>query len=225
MQRSEERDLRESIFYDAAVRGYDSSFWNGDTANLLTDTVRGAFKVGDTGLVGSASSYSQYLYGDFEFGLLLDSTVTDSNDSGRYVGLRNLGDTLNRGAAYFDFAYDTTAGDSSDAARPFAAVVYDEAGNRQRKFIAWDTSWSGGGRLGRFRIRWEADGYTFLVNDVVVATLGDRDSSRQATYQLNASIPQALRISKLGADTTDTASMAVKYVNVRNARQINSRQP
>ena len=220
MRRSEEIDLREGLLYDAAVKGFDSNFWKGDTANLLTDTVRAAVKIGDTALVGHASSFSQYLYGDFEFGLYLDSTVTDSNDSGRHVGLRNLGDTLNRGAAFFDFAYDTTAGDSSDAVRPFAAVVYDEAGARQRKFITWDTAWSGGGRLGRFRIKWEADGYTFLVNDVVVATMGDRDSSQQATYQINTSIPQALRISKSGTDTTDTASMGLKYLNVRNTRKL-----
>lgn len=179
-----------------------------------------AVKVGDTALVGAASSYSQYLFGDFEFALLLDSTVPDSNDSGRYVGLRNLGDTLNRGAAFFDFAYDTTAGDSSDTTRPFAIITFDEIGTRQRKFIQWDTNWSGGGRLTRFRIRWEVDGYTFLVNDTVVGVLGDRDTSQQATYQINTTIPQALRIAKLGSDTTDTSSMAFKYVNVRNARKI-----
>lgn len=222
MIRSEEIDLREGLLYDASVKGFDSNFWKGDTANLLADTVRGAIKIGDTALVGHASSYSQYFYGDFEFALFLDSTVPDSNDSGRYIGLRNLGDTLNRGAVFFDFAYDTTAGDSSDAARPFAVVAYDEAGTRQRKFVAWDTNWSGGGRLTRFRIRWEQDGYTFLVNDSVVAVLGDRDTSSNANTVagVNTSIPQALRVSKLGSDTTDTSPMALKYVLIRNARKV-----
>ena len=220
MQRSEEHDFRDGLLYDAAVKKSDSNFFAGDTANLLFDSVRNALKIGDTGLVGHASSYSQYLFGDFEFALFLDSTCPDSNDSGRHVGLRNIGDTLNRGAAYFDFAYDTTSGDSSPDVRPFAAVMYDEAGNRQRKHITWDTDWSGGGRLNRFRIKWEADGYSFLVNDTVVANLGDRDSSQQATYQVNTTIPQALRISKLGTDTTDTASMAMKSVLVRNSRQV-----
>lgn len=218
MRRSEEMDLRERIFYDAAVMGADTDFWHFDTANFLADTVRNAMKIGDTGLAGHASSWSQYLFGDFEFALLLDSTVTDSNDSGRHVGLRNIGDTLNRGAVYFDFAYDTTAGDSSPAARPLAAVCYDEQGNRQRENITWDTNWSGGGRLTRFRITWEADGYRFLINDSVVATLGDRDSDQNATGQVNTSIPQALRISKAGADTTDTSPTALKYVLVRNTR-------
>lgn len=213
-------DLREGIVYDAAVLGFDSDFWHGDTANLITDTVRSAMKIGDTALAGHASSWSQYLFGDFEFALLLDSTVTDSNDSGRSVGLRNVGDTLNRGAAFFDFAYDTTAGDSSPAARPLAAVCYDELGVRQRKHVTWDTNWSGSGRLTRFRILWEADGYKFLVNDTVVATLGDRDSDGNATGQVNTSIPQALRISKAGADTTDTASMALKTLVIRNTRKL-----
>jgi hypothetical protein len=220
MMRSEEYDLRDGFFYDAAVKGSDTNFWKGDTANLLADTVRGAVKVGDTGLVGHASSYAQFLYGDFEFGMLLDSTVPDSNDSGRYFGLRNIGDTLNRGAAYFDLTYDTTLGDSSDTTRPFAVVMFDEAGNRQRKFIQWDTHWSGTGTPVRFRIRWEMDGYTFLINDTVIAVLGDRDTSQQATFQINTTIPQALRISKDGADTSDTNPMAFKFVNVRNARKV-----
>jgi hypothetical protein len=220
MLHSEERDLRERLVYDPYVKGFDSNFWKGDTANLLNDTVRNALKIGDTGLVGHASSYSQYLYGDFSFSLLLDSTVTDSNDSGRYVGLRNFGDTLQRGAAYFDFAYDTTAGDSSPNTRPFAIVCYDEYGNRQRKHITWDTDWSGGGRVNDFRILWEAGGYTFLVNDTVVGILGDRPDGRTSTFQINTTIPQAVRISKLGTDTTDTASMALKLLTIRSARLI-----
>lgn len=221
MRRSEERNLREGLFYDAYTKGFDSSFWKGDTANLLTDTVRNAVKVGDTGLVGHASSFSEYIFGDFEFGLLLDSTVPDSNDSGRYVGLRNMGDTVNRGAAYFDFAYDTTAGDSSDTTRPFAIIAFNEAGTRMRRFVQWDTQWSGGGRLARFRIIWEPEGYTFLVNDTVVGSImgGDSDTGGNQFYP-NATIPQQLRISKFGGDTSDTASMAFKYVNIRNARLI-----
>ena len=217
---SEEKDMREGLVYDPAVKGFDSNFWKGDTDNLLNDTVRGALKLGDTGLVGSASSYSQYLYGDFEFTMAVDSLSPDSNDSEKYWGLRNIGDTLQRGAAYFSLSYDTTATDSSDTTRPFSVVQYDEAGNRQRKFVDWDTDWGGGGRLARFRISWEADGYTFLVNDTVVATLGDRDSSQQATYQINTSIRQALRMSNRSLDTTDTAVTAIKLLNIRNAREI-----
>lgn len=220
MQNSEELDLREGLCYDPAVKGFDSNFWKGDTANLLADTVRSAIKIGDTALVGSASSYSQYLYGDFEFSMLFDSTSPDSNDSEKYFGLKNIGDTSRRGAAYFDLSYDTTAGDSSPSARPFSAVIYDEAGNRQRKHITWDTGWSGGARLTRFRIRWEVDGYTFLVNDTVVATLGDRPTNDSITHQVNTTIPQALRISNRSADTTDAASTALKLLLVRNTRKL-----
>ncbi len=223
MIRSEEIDLREGLVYDPAVKGFDSSFWKGDTANLLFDTVRNAIKLGDTGLVGSASSYSQYLFGDFEFTMLLDSTTPDSNDSSRLIGLRNLGDTLNRGAAFFDFSYDTTAGDSSPAARSFFAVAYDEYGNRQRKPITWDTAWSGGARITRFRISWEGDGYSFLVNDSLYATLGDGpsgDSERTSRFSTNQTIPQALRLSNRSLDTTDTNPSAIKLVNIRHARKV-----
>lgn len=220
MRQSEEIDLRDGLVYDPAVKGYDSNFWHGDTANLLYDTVRQAIKIGDTALVGSASSYSQYLYGDFEFTMYLDSLSPDSNDSEKYFGLRNIGDTLRRGAAYFDLSYDTTASDSSPSTRPFSCVVYDEQGNRQRKNVTWDTNWGGGGRAARFRISWEADGYTFLVNDTVVATLGDRPDGDSITHQINTSIPQALRLSNRSLDTTDTAVTALKLLTVRNARKV-----
>lgn len=222
MRRSEEIDLREGLVYDPAVKRFDSSFWKGDTADLVFDSVKNRLKIGDTGLVGSASSYSQYLYGDFEFVMAIDSLSPDSNDSEKYFGLRNIGDTLRRGAAYFDLSYDTTAGDSSGSTRPFSAVIYDELGNRQRKAITWDTNWGGGGRITRFRMSWEADGYSFLVNDSVVATLGDRFLNPEgiATQQINTSIPQALRISNRSLDTTDTSPTSLVLLAVRNARKL-----
>lgn len=220
MRSSEERDFREGLVYDPYVKGFDSNFWKGDTANLLFDTVKNRIKVGDTGLVGSVSSFSQYLFGDFEFVMAIDSLSPDSNDSIKYFGLKNEGDSLRRGAAYFDLSYDTTAGDSSPNARPFAAVIYSEGGTRQRKHITWDTLWAGGGIISRFRISWESDGYRFLVNDSVYATLGDRPDGSTATSQINTSIPQVVRISNRSLDTTDTAVTSMVLLNIRNARKI-----
>ena len=220
MKRGEEIDLRDRLVYDAYVKGFDSNFWKGDTVNLLNDTVRNAIKIGDTGLVGSVTSYSQYLYGDFEFSMLLDSTSPDSNDSEKYFGLRNPGDTLQRGAAYFSLSYDTTAGDSSDTTRPFYAVAYDEVGTRKRVPLQWDTQWSGGGRLTRFRISWEPNGYKFLVNDTLVASISEGRDSNSAEVLVNTTIPQAIRISNRSLDTTDTAVTALKLLNIRHSRNI-----
>lgn len=222
MRRSEEIDLREGLVYDPYVKGFDSNFWKGDTANLLNDTVRNALKIGDTGLVGSVTSYSQYLYGDFEFGLYLDSTVPDTTDSGeRRWGLQNPGDTLERGAVYFAAEHDTDGVDGdTTVTRQLWAVMRDEAGTRQRKAITWDTNWSGGGRLTRFRIKWEVDGCDFLINDTRYATLGDRPDGSPSTFQVNTSIPQALRITKRNTDTTDTASTALKLLTIRHARKV-----
>src|SRR3990167_2765211 len=219
-QRSEEMDFREGLLYDPYVKGYDSNFWKGDTANLLFDTVKNRIKIGDTGLVGSASSYSQYLYGDFEFKVAIDSLSPDSNDSSKYFGLRNAGYTLNRGAVYFDFSYDTLATDSSPNVRPFSIVMWDETGTRQRKHITWDTDWGGLTAGNRFRIRWESDGYTFLVNDSVVGILGDRPDGQTATNQINTTIPQALRLSNRSLDTTDTSVTSLITLNIRNARKV-----
>ena len=223
MQWSEEKDLREGLVYDPYVKRYDSSFWQGDTANLLFDSVKNAIKIGDTGLVGSASSFSQYLYGDFEFMVALDSLSPDSNDSSKFVGLMNVGDTLRRGSAYFDFSYDTTAGDSSPNTRPFSVVQIGEAGVRQRKVITWDTTWGGADTIAtRYRISWEGDGYTFLINDTVVETLGAKDSNNNetSTYQINTSIPQALRLVNRSLDTTDTSVTRLKLLNIRNSRKV-----
>ena len=220
MRNSEERDLRQGLIYDPSVRGFDSSFWRGDTADITFDTVRNALEFGDTGLVGKASSLAQFLYGDFEFTVTVDSLSPDSNDSSKYFGLRNAGDTLNRGAVYFDFSYDTLATDSSPNVRPFSIVMWDETGTRQRKHITWDTDWGGLTAGNRFRIRWESDGYTFLVNDSVVGILGDRPDGQTATNQINTSIPQALRVVNTTVDTVDSSAMGLKLVNVRNSRMI-----
>jgi hypothetical protein len=224
MLRGEEIDFREGLVYDPVVKGFDSNFWKGDTANLLADTVRGAIKIGDTALVGSMSSYSEYLYGDFEFTMAIDSLSPDSNDGasateGKLFGLKNIGDTLQRGAAYFELRYDTVSGGDTTNTRPLRAVMYDEVGNKQSKNITWDTNWSGGGRLTRFRIGWEPSGYTFLINDTVYATLGDKGAAN-ATYQINTSIPQSLRISNRSLDTTDTSSTALKLLVVRHTRKL-----
>lgn len=218
MQRSEERDFREGLVYDPAVKGFDSNFWKGDTANLLNDTVKNALKLGDTGLVGSVSSYSQYLYGDFEFTMAIDSLSPDSSDSEKYFGLRNLGDTLNRGAAFFDLSFDTV--NDTAGTRHFRAVAHGEDTTRSRRNITWDTNWGGGGRITRFRINWEENGYTFLVNDTVVATIGAGRDTDGGEFLINTSIPQALRLSNRSLDTTDTSVTAVKLVNIRHARKI-----
>lgn len=220
MRESEEIDFRDGLVYDPYVKGYDSNFWKGDTANLTVDTVKSTIRIGDTGLVGSASSYSQYLFGDFEFSMMFDSLSPDSNDSEKYFGLKNPGDSNNRGAIYFSLSYDTLAGDSSPSTRPFSCVVYDENGNRQRKNVTWDTGWGGGGRVTRFRIKWEQDQATFLVNDTVVATLGDMPAGKTATYRINNTIPQALRLSNRSLDTTDTYPTAMKLLAIRHARKV-----
>lgn len=230
MQQSEEYDRRESFVYDPSVTGFDSYFLLGDTADLLIDTVRGAIKVGDTGLVGSASSIPKFLYGDFEFTMLTDCASPDSNDKGNYPneaklwGLKNIGDTLVRGAAYFEMRYDSQTGADTTVTKPLRAVIHDELGTVQRKNIAWDTNWENF-RATRYRIRWESDAVKFLINDSVYATLGDKPDSSNSTFQINNTIPQSLRISnRAGLDTSDTNPTALKFLIVRNARKISWRE-
>lgn len=232
MKQSEEIDLRQGLVNDpAALMAFDSSFWHGDTANLVFDTTRNSYKVGDSGLVGAVSSRSQYLYGDFEFSMTVDSLSPDSNDGasatqGKRWGLQNVGDTLERGAAYFEMRFDSVTGGDTLTIRPLRAVIRDEQGVKQQKNITWDTRWGDSDAsvsATRYRIKWESDNIQFLINDSIVATLGDRPDSSNRTFQINTSIPQALRIVNRTVDTTDSAAMSMKLLVVRNARMINPR--
>lgn len=218
MIRGEELDLREGLVYDPAIKGGDSNFWKGDTINVPVDTGAAGAPVFLQFNAKSASSYSEYLYGDFEFNVQVDSLSPDSNDSEKYWGLRNLNDTLQRGAMYFEMRYDTVTGQDTATTRPLRAVMVDEAGTIQRKNITFDTLWNN--TRVRYRMLWESGGGTFLINDTVYATLGDRASGigffgAITTFQVNTSIPQALRISNRTAD-----SMDVSLITIRNARKV-----
>ncbi len=230
MLESEEYNLRDQFVYDPTVTGFDSYFLLGDTADLLADTVRGGLKIGDTGLVGAASSIPKFLFGDYEFTMLTDCLSPDSNDKANYPneaklwGLKNIGDTLVRGGAYFEMRYDSQTGADTTVTKPLRAVIHDELGTVQRKNIAWDTNWENF-RPTRYRIRWESDAVRFLINDTIYATLGDRPDSSNTTFQINNTIPQSIRIvNRVGLDTTDTSPTALKLLVVRNARKINWRE-
>src|SRR3990167_6496205 len=229
MQYGEERDMRQGLVQDPAVRAaFDSSFWKGDTVNMVFDTLANGVNIGDTGKAGGMSSFSQYLYGDFEFTITVDSLSPDSNDgasaaAGKRWGLLNKGDTLERGAAYFEMRYDSVTGGDTTNTRPLLAVIRSEQGTVQRKNITWDTLWGGAAPATRYRISWEADGYTFLINDSVVATMGDKPDSYNSRFQINTSIPQALRISNGTVDTVDSSAMSLRLLVVRNSRMINPR--
>ena len=216
MQFSEEIDFRDGLVYDPYIKGFDSNFWKGDTANLTFDSVKNIIKIGDTGLVGSASSYSQYLFGDFEFQINKDTLSPDSNDSEKIWGLLNPGDTQRRGAIFFNAAYDTNT--DTLATRQLWATQYDEQGVRQRKRIPWDTSWDT--TFPRYRILWERDHIQFLINDTVYATLGDKPDTSNSRFQTNNSIPLALRLSNRSLDTSDTNPLGLRYLNIRHARKV-----
>ncbi len=222
MKFSEERDLRQGLVVDPSARkAFDSTFWHGDTANLVYDTAKDIYHIGDTGLVGSVSSFSQYLFGDFEFQIGMDTLSPDSNDSEKLWGLKNIGDTLVRGAAYFKASYDTLTGADTAVTRQLWATIHAEDGTRQRKRITWDSSWDT--TFPRYRIQWESDGVRFLINDSVYATLGDKPDTSNSTFQVNTSIPQALRITNRSLDTSDTNPTSLKFLNIRNSRMINPR--
>lgn len=221
MRYSEEYNLRDGLVYDPTDTS-DTDFFRGDTATPVFDTVNGAMRLGDSTIPATLNSRLQFLFGDFEFTMVTDSLSPDSNDGasaaqGKRWGLINVGDTLERGAAYFEMDYDTVTGGDTGTTAPLRAVIRSEAGTVQRKNITWDTLWADVNT--RYRIRWESDGYKFLINDSVYATLGDKPDSSTSTFQINTTIPQHIRIVNTTLD--DCGATLLKFVVVRNARIIN----
>ncbi len=193
MQNSEERDLREGVFYDAYVKGLDANFWDPDTGTVTA--TGGKLRYTSAGNV----SYAQFLYGDFEFAL--NVPTSPSAAEAKEWGLINPGDSDQRGSIYFQI--DTE----------FYTVTEDETGAQRRTLITWDTNWDG--VQTRYRFVWEEDGVRFLINDTVIATHGGPYQGGTSSIQINTSIPLSLRIRNGDADNTDLG-----FVNIRNARKV-----
>ncbi len=182
MIRSEERDLREPMLYDVSIKGLDANFWKQDTGTttVASNKLRNS--------AASLSSYAQFVFGDFEFAVNVPTTPA-AGIGPNIWGLKNIGDTNSRGAAYFTI--DTE----------FYAVSFDDFGNRQRTAITFDsTNWDGADV--RYRIISEAERVDFLVNDTIVA--------QHSTRVGRSGIPQALRIDNDSASNLDVAFVAVR---------------
>ncbi len=190
MIRSEEIDLREGLVYDVAIKGNDANFWKTDTGALSISSLKLRFNA------STASSYAQFLYGDFDFFL---AVPTPGAGSSRKWGLVNAGDSDERGSVYFQM--DTE----------FYAVIKSETGVKQRTAITFDSdNWDSA--LTHYRIRWEDDGVQFLVNDTVYVTMPIvKNSVTTSTGQINTSIPQALRIVNNDANNVDLAHLLVRH--------------
>lgn len=186
MQRSEERDLRERLLYDVAVKGLDANFWDQDTgtSTISSNKLRNSS--------ASLSSYAQFAFGDFEFAVNVPTSPA-AGIGPNIWGLRNIGDTDNRSGAFF--MIDTE----------FWAVSYNDAGTRQRTAITFDSdAWDGAEE--RYRIVWEAGDVTYLVNDTVVA--------RHFTSVGTSGIPQALRIDNDSASNLDVGFVTVRNARI-----------
>lgn len=187
MQNSEERDFREPLLYDVAVKGNDANFWDVDTGSLSVASNK--LRVSNA----STSSYAQFKFGDFEFAVNVPTTPA-AGIGPNIWGIRNIGDSDNRGAAFF--MIDTE----------FWTVSYNDFGTRQRTAVTFDSdNWDGAQR--RYRIVHEPGDVTFLVNDTVVA--------RHFTSAGVSGIPQALRI-----DNDSASNLDVGFVAVRGSRNV-----
>lgn len=170
-------DVRDRLMYDPVVKGYDSSFWK-TTAGTPSAT-GGDLRFNAAG----AASYSQYVYGDYEF--QVNVATTPSAGEAKVWGLRNPASS--RGGIYFEITGAT-----------FQVVsVSDDGNTTDTTAVTWnDKSQTYNGNMTKFRIVWEPHQIRFYVDTIEAAVATHKGASI-------GSLPLALRIDNSDADNMD----------------------
>ena len=171
-----------NLVYDFTRRPYDVDWW-GTTSGVPT-VVSGNLQIGGAATIMSA---------DFMRGVLeMELTIPTAPASGhtRQFGWKSEG----QGAyAYFEITGTT-----------FQAATGDGEGNTQTSAITWNSDWDN--TATRFKIRWDASGFTFLVNDVRKAKISEETKMPR--------VPLSPYLRSTGATDTVLAS----YVSVIGAQ-------
>ena len=164
--------------YDPVVKGYSETFFKTITGTPSTDSGNLRFTAEE------ATSYSQYVYGDYTFAVNVPNSPSGSES--RVFGLRNNAHRT-FGGAYFEVASSV-----------FKAVTYDDTGTVESTAITWDSrSQTWAGVVALFRILWTKQSVKFYVT-TLAAPLAEGDAF--ATHE--TSIPNsALAINFANAES------------------------
>lgn len=168
--------VRDRLVYDPVVKGFSNLFW---ATTSGAPTASG----GDLRLNAAAiASFSQYVYGDFEF--QVNIATTPSAGEAKHWGLRNPASS--RGAMYFEITGAT-----------FQAVsVSDDGNTTNTTAVTWnDKGKTYNGNMTKFRIVWTKESVKFYV-DTIEAAVAEHITSA-------GSLPLALRLSNTDADNMD----------------------
>lgn len=191
LQGSPAPGLKDRFMYDPVVKGFDTNFWKAITG---TPTVSG----GDLRFnADEATSYSQYVYGDFIFAVNVPNTPSGS-EARQWGLLNNAAKTV--GAAYFEITGST-----------FQAVTYDEDTRTQKATsITWNSrsqTWEAVMTL--FRIIWTANYVRFYVTTAAAPDFGEH----LVEHATGDNIPHgalALNIKNVEADNMDLDYLLVQ---------------
>lgn len=166
-------NIKSRFIYDPTIKAFDNLFFKKVSG---TGTVTG----GDIRLNSAIiASYSQYIYGEFEF--LVNVPAVPTAGDLRYWGLRNTA-TL-RGSLFFDISDDV-----------FSFKTYDNDSNLESTTISWNqVSQTWNGNFTSFKIVWNEEDIKAYVNGILVATHKSGDHS----------LPLALKLANSNSDNMD----------------------
>lgn len=139
-----------NLIYDFSRRAYDTDWW-------VTIAGTPAVASGKLTLPTTAITMmsADFVKGNLEMDLLIPSApgAGDVRKFGWKAGGQDAG-------AYFEF-------DGAD----FIVTTDDGEGNTISETLTWNTDWTNTQTL--FKIKWDASGFTFLVNDVRMAKISE----------------------------------------------------
>lgn len=171
-----------NLVYDFTRRPYDVDWWS---------TLSGAPTVVGTNLVvnGEAVMSAEFSKGNLE----IEATITEAPAAGQVKKIGWL--APGQGAyAYFEVSGTT-----------FRAATSDGEGNSQTSDITWDSTWESAAT--KFQIRWDASGFTFLVDGVRKAKISE--------ILKHPRVPLSPYVKSTGG-----ASVTVSYVSVLGAQEM-----
>jgi hypothetical protein len=147
---------RTSFYYDPIRQGYDTNSWRTISgAPAVSAIAGGRISVdNEAGLPGSAVHYADFLKGDISFDVNVPLAPVEGVT-------RKFGVSAPNTSAYIRFSLTDS----------FNCETSDGINTTVSSDITWSSDWTGANTI--FRIRWEAGGAKFYVNNVQVYAVSD----------------------------------------------------
>jgi hypothetical protein len=145
--------IRKSFYYDPIRQGYDTNSWR--TISGAPALVGSRLSVDNSvGIGASAIHYVDFVKGEVTFDVNVPTAPTEGTN-------REFGMSSPNTSAYILFSLGST----------FNCKTSDGTTTTTSSAITWESGWTGANTL--FKIRWEAGGAKFFINNVQVYAISD----------------------------------------------------